>query len=296
MHKIQIQKRHTFKGHSSGIFCLQSIDDHTLLSAGGDGQVVKWNLKEANDGQVIAKLDSTIYSLLVDGNKLLVGENSRAIHLLDLTTKKVLRSVEIKSPIFDIHRVDDQYLVGTGAGELLCFDLLLNLQKRVRLSEKSLRTISSHQGDIALGYSDNIIRILNENFELQEELTEPTLSVFSTQFHPESGVLMATGRDAHIRAWDHFIYYKLAHDVSAHTFAINHLVFSLDGRFFATGSMDKMIKIWDATTFELVKVIDKARHDGHTHSVNKLLWMNFDNLLVTCSDDRTIIVWDINFD
>jgi len=296
MLNIQIQKRHTFKGHKSGIYCLQSIDDSSFLSAGGDGQVVKWEMKNPSDGQVIAKLDSTIYGLLVDGENLLVGENSRAIHLIDLKTKNVIRSVEIKSPIFDIQRVANQYLVGTGAGELLCFDLSLNLERRMRLSEKSLRTISSHRGDISLGFSDNIIRVLNADFELKEELSEPTLSVFSTQYHPETGVLIGTGRDAHIRVWDHFLHYKLVHDISAHTFAANHLVFSPNAKCFATGSMDKTIKIWDATTFELLKVIDKVRYDGHTNSVNKLLWMNFKNLLVTCSDDRTIAVWDIKFD
>ncbi|MCP4456596.1 MAG: WD40 repeat domain-containing protein [Cytophagales bacterium] len=296
MANIQLQKSHTFTGHTSGIFCLQAVDEYHFLSAGGDGQVVSWDLKNLFDGQIIAKLDSIIYGLLTDGDKVLIGESSRALHLLDMTNNIVLRSVEIKSPIFAIHRIGDQYLIGTGAGELLCFDLELNLKKKIRLSEKSLRTISSYQGDIALGYSDNIIRILNEDFELKIELTEPTLSVFSTQFHPESGVLIATGRDAHIRAWDRFIHFKLIHDVSAHTFATNHLVFSPDSKYFASGSMDKTIKIWDATTFELVKVIDKARHDGHTNSVNNLLWMKYDNLLVTCSDDRTIAVWDMNFD
>ena len=296
MPDIQVLKRHSFKGHTSGIYCLQAIDDATFLSAGGDGQVVKWDLKTGADGQVIAKLDSTIYGLLVDGGNLLVGENSRAVHLIDLGTKNVIRSVEVKSPIFDIQRVGERYLVGTGAGELLCFDLNLNLQKRIRLSEKSLRTISSHRGDIALGFSDSIIRILNQDLELKEELTEPTLSIFATQFHPATGVLIGTGRDAHIRVWDHFIHYKLVHDISAHTFAANHLVFSPTARYFATGSMDKTIKIWDATTFALLKVIDKLRYDGHTSSVNKLLWMNFDNLLVTCSDDRAIAVWDIKFD
>ena len=59
--------------------------------------------------------------------------------------------------------------------------------------------------------------------------------------------------------------------------------------------MDKAIKVWDAKTFKLLKVIDKARHAGHGTSVNKLLWMNYKDTLVSCSDDRTISLWDINF-
>ena len=296
MPNIQVQKRHTFKGHMSGIYCLQALQESSILSAGGDGKVVKWDVENLSNGQVIAKLDSTIYALLVDENKLLVGENSRAIHMLDLITNKVLRSVEIKSPIFVIHRVANQYLIGTGAGELLCFDLELNLKNRIRLSQKSLRTISSLDGHLSLGYSDNIIRILDADFELQQQLNGHTFSVFSTQYHPETKVLISTGRDAHIKVWDRFNNYLLVRDISAHMYATNHLVLSPDNRYFATGSMDKTIKIWDAITFKLVKIIDKVRHDGHTSSVNRLIWMKYNNLLVTCSDDRTIAAWDINFD
>jgi WD40 repeat protein len=57
--------------------------------------------------------------------------------------------------------------------------------------------------------------------------------------------------------------------------------------------MDKSIKIWDAATFRLLKVIDRARHAGHGTSINKLLWTNFNNQLVSAGDDKRISVWDI---
>ncbi len=296
MPDIQAQKRHTFKGHSSGIFCLTAIDDRTFLSAGGDGNVVKWDVEKFSDGQVIAKLDSVIYALLVDKDRLLVAENSKAIHLLDLSSNKVLKSVEVKTPVFEICKVEDQYLVGTGTGELLSFDSELSLKNRIQFSRKSLRSITAQGDHIALGYSDNIIRIVNRNFELVKELAGHTLSVFAMQYHPETEVLISTGRDAHLRIWDQRNDYLPVQDISAHMYAINHIVFDPNARCFATGSMDKTIKIWDGTTFALLKVIDKDRYDGHVNSVNRMLWMEFDNLLVTCSDDRTIAVWDINFD
>jgi WD40 repeat protein len=60
--------------------------------------------------------------------------------------------------------------------------------------------------------------------------------------------------------------------------------------------MDKSIKVWDLREMRLLKVIDKARHAGHGTSVNKLLWSSFGNQLVSGSDDRSISVWDIQFD
>jgi WD40 repeat protein len=273
------------------------VGEKEFISAGGDGQVVRWNPQQPEEGKVIAKVNSTIYGLLVDGDRLVVGENSRAIHLIDLSTNKVMRSVEIKSPMFAIQRLDDRYLVGTGAGEIFVFDLSMNYLAKIKHSTKSVRAFALHASDLAVAYSDNSIRILNPiDFSLKYELAGHSLSVFAVSYHPTQHWLVSTGRDAHIRAWDTYDHYKEIKTVPAHMYASNHLAFHPNGNYFATGSMDKTIKIWDATTFALLKVIDKARHGGHSNSVNKLLWMDFDNLLVTCSDDRTIAVWDIKFD
>ncbi|HRG79495.1 MAG TPA: WD40 repeat domain-containing protein, partial [Cyclobacteriaceae bacterium] len=99
-----------------------------------------------------------------------------------------------------------------------------------------------------------------------------------------------------LKVWDVKSGYKQAAEVAAHLFAINNLVFSPSGEYFATASMDKSIKIWKADELKLLKVIDKGRHAGHGTSVNKLLWTSFNDQLISASDDRTISVWDIKFE
>jgi len=70
--------------------------------------------------------------------------------------------------------------------------------------------------------------------------------------------------------------------------------FSPDGKLVATGSRDKTIKIWNAQNFGLLKVIDTQRNGGHINSVNTLLWSSFNNWLISGSDDRSIIIWDVS--
>lgn len=107
--------------------------------------------------------------------------------------------------------------------------------------------------------------------------------------------MISGSRDAKLKIWDVSADYQQVEEIAAHLYAINHIAFSPDGTHFATASMDKSIKVWDANEMKLLKVIDKARHTGHGTSVNKLLWTSYNNQLVSASDDRSISVWDVQF-
>jgi WD40 repeat protein len=103
--------------------------------------------------------------------------------------------------------------------------------------------------------------------------------------------LLSGGRDAMLRVWDVERDFALHSEQPAHWFTVNHIVFSPDGQLFATASRDKTLKIWDATDFRLLKVVDTVRHGGHINSVNRLLWLP--GCLVSCSDDRTAMLWQV---
>ena len=108
--------------------------------------------------------------------------------------------------------------------------------------------------------------------------------------------MISVGRDAHIRSWtwDSGALQVFMPGVPAHIQAINAVVLSPCGRYLATGSMDKTIKIWQASDLTLIKVIDYARYGGHKHSINDLIWSEFSDLLVSGSDDKQLSVWKID--
>ncbi len=63
-----------------------------------------------------------------------------------------------------------------------------------------------------------------------------------------------------------------------------------------TSSRDKSIKIWDAETFKLKKVISREKGmESHSHSVNKICWEKSTESLVSVSDDTNVIVWEVRF-
>jgi WD40 repeat protein len=152
-----------------------------------------------------------------------------------------------------------------------------------------------HTGELAVGASDNFIRIYDEKLGMKLEWAAHSNSVFTLRYTPDQRFLISGSRDARLKVWDVASGYKQVEEIVAHMYAINHLDFSPDGKHFVTCSMDKSIKVWDLQALKLLKVIDRARHAGHGTSVNKVLWTSHQNQLVSGSDDRKISVWQLIF-
>ncbi|GAA5021352.1 hypothetical protein GCM10011506_02950 [Marivirga lumbricoides] len=304
MPKINVEKIQTLTGHKDCLYTVETGPEEShFFSAGGDGIVAQWNLNNPELGSMVAKVQNSVYALhyIRTNNQLIVGHNYEGIHLIDVAQKKEIKSAKITSQaIFDIKLVGSTIISACADGEIILSDLNdLSTLAKLKLSDKSARCIAIHPSgkELAIGFSDNTIQILNsDTYQVSKKLNAHNNSVFTLQYSEDGTLLLSAGRDAHLKIWNTFNDYSLVESIVAHMYAINHVCFSPDQKYFATCSMDKSIKIWSADTFRLLKVIDKARHAGHGTSVNKLLWMTHKNQLISASDDRTLSIWDIQID
>ena len=300
MSKISITKVHTFLGHNDSLYTLERVDETQFLSAGGDGMVVLWDLKSPDEGEVIAKVQGSIYAICFDAENdvLYVGQNNEGIHKIDFSSKKEVGSVNLGNhQIFDIKLFDGNIWVGLQSGEIVILNEQLEVASRKRFSPERVRNIEQSSNELAIAFSDNTTRIMDyRDGSIVHELIGHKNSVFAAKYHPSGKYLASVSRDAHIKIWDTSEQYVLRESIAAHLYSINDLVFHKDGKYFVSASMDKSIKLWDAYNFKLLKVLDKHRHAGHGNSVNKLLWMDYQDLLVSCSDDRSISIWKIDFE
>lgn len=77
-----------------------------------------------------------------------------------------------------------------------------------------------------------------------------------------------------------------------HSFQHKHIVksvnFSKDGNLFATGSNEKLVRIFDLNKPEA----DPQVYSGHTSGIRHVIFFREDTHLITCADDKTIRVWD----
>ncbi|WP_436517523.1 WD40 repeat domain-containing protein [Ekhidna sp. To15] len=300
MGKINVKKLHTFLGHNDSIYTLESLDDNRFISAGGDGMVVLWDLKSPDEGEVIVKIEGSVYAVAYDPEEgfLYVGQNNEGVHKIDLKEKKEVASIQLGDhQIFDLKIINDQVWVGLSDGEIVSLSKDLLITNRIKHSNDRVRNFDVFENKVAVAYSDNITRIIDAStMEILHELKGHKNSVFAARYHPSGKYVITGGRDAQLKVWDSQADYVQRESIAAHLYTINDVIFRKDGRYFVTASMDKAIKLWDAHNFRLLKVLDKHRHAGHGNSVNKLLWMNYRDLLVTCSDDRSISVWETKFE
>ncbi|MDB5262530.1 MAG: repeat protein [Adhaeribacter sp.] len=302
---IQVQKVATLTGHQDCVYTLEQGGQPAIFySAAGDGMVVAWDLENPGEGELVARVSTSVYALrwLPEQKLLVVGHNQNGLQVLDVPGKKIVKSVALGGgAFFDIAYAPglQKIYVGAADGSLFMLDSReFNVLQMRQYAPKSVRCIAYNaaRNELAVGYSDHFIRILEaDTLALKHEFRAHQNSVFTVAYSPDGEYLLSGSRDAHLKVWLPQDGYQEHTSIIAHLFTINNLVFSPDGQYFATGSMDKSIKIWDARTFRLLKVIDKARHAGHGTSVNKLFWPARVNSLVSCSDDRTISVWELNF-
>jgi WD40 repeat protein len=304
--QIKVKKITQLTGHNGAIYSVKEGEaKHFMLSAAGDGWVVQWDLANPEVGRLIAKADKNIYAMcyvLRPSQYLILGDMDGGLHWIMLTNPDEQRNIAFhKNGIFDIQNIDNQIITIGGDGILARWNIeKQRVVESVQLAQQSLRCMafSAERNELAIGSSDRNIYILSADTLTLKHTIENAHnnSIFALQYSPDGKHLLSGGRDALLRVWDREQNFQLISSQPAHLYTINKIVFHPEGKIFATASRDKTIKIWDAATYELVKVIDTLRSGCHTHSVNTLYWSPYNNWLISGSDDRSAMIWDIKLE
>lgn len=296
---MRIHKIHACTGHRAALYALApGRTARHFWSAGGDGWVVEWDLDDPETGRLVAAVESPVYAMArLGGGNLVAGNMNGGVHWVDLGAPERARNVQHhRRGVYDILPLGAWVFTAGGEGLLTRWDVArARTVESLQLSHQALRGLAHcpQRGELAVGASDHSIYLLDsETLALKKTLPGAHAnSVFAVAYSPDGRYLLSGGRDAMLRVWDVERDFALHSERPAHWFTVNHIVFSPDGQLFATASRDKTLKIWDAADFRLLKVVDTVRHGGHINSVNRLLWLP--GCLVSCSDDRTAMLWQV---
>ncbi|BGP55489.1 proteinral transcription repressor [Rhodotorula sphaerocarpa] len=187
------------------------------------------------------------------------------------------------------------YDTKTGARIAILFDESSNAK-----ADNYIRSVSfSPDGKyLATGSEDRIVRIWNiAQKRILQVFQGHKSEIYSLTFSPDGRRLMSGSGDKTARMWDletgTCVFTLTIDDITIAEngpvdAGVTSVVFSPDGKFLAAGSLDTVVRIWDAETGQL---LDKLK--GHMDSVYSVAFSPDGRYLVSGSLDKTLKMFDI---
>ncbi|MDF2436867.1 MAG: repeat protein [Bacteroidota bacterium] len=299
---VNVSKIATLKGHTGSVYTLaEGISESTFFTGSSDHYAALWSLEKLEQENFAAKFPAIIYALchIPEKGLLIAGTAAGSIHVLDLEKKQEIKSlVHHTGPVFDIKYSLESKCFYSASGDgnfAICSLESLSLIKIKKLCGEKVRSIDVHlpSSQIAVASGDCMIRVFDLNtLDEKHSFKAHDLSSNIVRYSPDGNFLFTGGRDAYLNVWDAKSY-TLIKSIAAHNFAVYDIVFSPDGKLFATASRDKTFKIWDMNTLEVLVRVNKENYEGHSNSVNKLIWSKYKDYLISTGDDRMIMIWNI---
>jgi WD40 repeat protein len=301
INKEQIKKLAEFNGHQHPIYTLEAAPEHgRFFSAGGDKTIVEWDIKDPSLGIPIAQFNFTIYSLCCIAHKkiLLAGTSEGGIHVIDLNSKKEIRYIQLPDEgIFDIRYSDAHQLVvaSTSKGKLILISPVdFSISETIPLSTEKIRNVAFNttRPYLYVACSDTKVYVIDlDTNKCIYEYIGHNWAINALYYCEDKDELITCSKDAHIRIWDIKKQFELIKNIPAHNYAIYRILYNSHLKIFATAARDKTIKLWNEE-FDIIVRINKEDFEGHSNSVNTILWLD-DNRLLSAGDDRKIILWQI---
>lgn len=296
---VRLTLRHIFRGHAAGVYTLEpGFAQHTFFSGSSDRYSAGWGIDSLDQSGFTALFPSPVYALLhVPGSHVLLGGTGLGqIHVLNTQTRTEERVMQAhEGSVFSIALNASQGEVWSGGGDgwLNCFDLhTWELKRRMFFGQGKVRSLvpdpsSTH---MAVCVGTGFCHVLDAGGRELWKVEAHALSCNAALWSLDGNVLITGGRDARLR-WFELGHQKPLFELDAHRYAIYNLKMHPSGQWFASASRDASIKCWNIKEGNFLTRVTQLEGNGHSHSVNHLLWLD-ESTLLSASDDRTIRLWD----
>jgi WD40 repeat protein len=287
-------------GHQNPVYALaNSAEEGIFYTAGNDKGIVEWSLDKMTFHKVLLHVKTSVYSLHVYNDFLFAGLRNGELIVYNLKTQALAAQFQAhEKPVFDVVAVPskEELLTASEDGTVAVWSLKdFSMLYRIRVSADTVRAIaiSTDAKHAALGCKDGLIRIYDLlDYSLLYVLDKHSLPVTAVQYSPDGKYLISGSRDAQLNFWS-LPDYEPRHTIPAHMYSVYGIAFHPSLPYFATASQDKSIKIWGSDDLKLYKILSLEKGiEGHTHSVNKLVWTADGKYLLSTGDDKLVIVWN----
>lgn len=292
----------TLEGHSAqAIQAAYSPDGATAVSASYDSTLILWDLDTGEAIQTISGHEGRVFtvSFSPDGQFLLSGGTDRTIRMWSVETGEEVRRFQghgavVKTAIFN----QDQRLILSSSddGTIRIWnadtgDELDRFLGHTGQVEQVLYTPGETQ--MVSASLDGTLRLwdLTNGAEIRRLVGGHTAGVLTADISRDGSVAVTGGFDGMVTIWDMQTGDQVGQfDGHAGSDYVEPLVIGPDGALVASAGPndDNSLLVWNLDTQEIVYTLL-----GHENNINSAFFSPDGSMLVSVSQDRTFIAWDM---
>ena len=185
--------------------------------------------------------------------------------------------------------IDDKF-VYTGSDDKMIKQWDMETGEMVREVEAHYKPVKKvlclNDGVTIFSAGEKVVKSWNTLLEYQEGLWSHTTYVWSFDVNPERNKMICGTFDKKIYLWD--LITNEATRLEAHEKTALAVAYSHDGKYFASGSLDLHVFIWNAANLEVEKV-----GIGHADNIYDLEFTSDGKYLISVSKDKMIKIWEV---
>lgn len=284
-----------FEGHTNVVQDVaMRADGEFVMSGSSDGTVRVWQLTNGAQIAMYTAPQADIYSVdyAPDGNSFIVGGVDPIIYQIDRISGEIVRQFEGHT-----HRVwavafspDGRYIFSGGDDTVVyMWDVASGEQLGAfegHTANVTALDISSDGRWLLTGSDDRTVRLWDVATFTELQQYEDPSQLRTTQFSPDNTRMIVGGASgARVLTVPEG---ELVFAMVAGTDRVNTSIYSPDGRLIALGYGGARVRLWDAQTGALSKVLE-----GHTGQVRSVQFSQDNRRLLTSSADGTVRLWDV---
>ncbi len=284
----------TFTNSFGIIFSLAFNNDGEYLVTGSiDGEVCLWKWQE---NQLIFQhqahktiVESVAFS--PDSQKIASSSRDRTVKLWDAATGQCILTLNspnqsiVKNLIFNQH---GNKLFGYSNKQILIWDLETGTSHILVESQSPICSLISTIADILIfGCEDGMVYIWDLNTEaFINQFSTSSGVVLSVRVTDDNQILACGIKDKIVKICN--LNNSESIQIQSQSYNISLIDINRNGQYIATGSGEKIIKVWDIDAGLYLQSLS-----GHLSEINAITFSNTNKILATASVDRTVKIWDI---